>query len=312
MAHSPLGRTLVIANPTSHSGKGAAASDFVDSFLSSYRSATRGYRMLRTEAKGDAELMARESTGYDTVLAIGGDGVIHEVATGLMALPRSERPQLGIVPVGTGNDYARTLGIARNDPAAAMAQLVRGTTRETEVGLVNGTPFVETLSFGLDAAIALDTTTKRDRGTSQRGEALFVTSGIRILSKAREGYHSMASFDDAEPIPIDDVVFAIQVGPTYGGGFSICPRARIDDGVLDVCYNVRIPSIPHVLALFGLARGGRHVGSDVLSFRQIRHAEIDFEREPPCQADGERVTGTHFEVDVVPSALRVVLPSHEA
>lgn len=309
MAGSPLGRTLVIANPAAHSGRGADGARFARRFLDSYASATHGYDLLCTGAPGDAEEMAARSAGFDTVVAIGGDGVIHEVVNGLMQLPPEARPQLGIVPLGSGNDYARTLGMARNDAEAALAQLVRGTVRPVEVGRVNGTHFMQTLSFGLDAAIALDTTKRRDADTSQQGEALYVTSGIKILSRAREGYPCVARFDDGEPERLETLVFAIQVGPSYGGGFLICPDADPTDGLLDACYNVRRPALPHLLGLFGLARVGRHVGSPVVRLRRFRRAIVEFEREPPCQADGEALLGTRFEAEVVPSALRVVFPS---
>ena len=188
------------------------------------------------------------------------------------------------------------------------AQIVRGTPRPVDVGRVNGTHFVETLSFGLDAAIALDTTARRAADTSQEGEALFVTSGLKILSRARGGYPCVARFDDEAPVELSTLVFAIQVGPSYGGGFRICPDADPSDGLLDVCYNVRVPSIPHLLALFGLARSGRHAGSRAVRLRRIRRAVLDFAAEPPCQVDGEPLTGTHFEVEVVPGALSVFTP----
>ena len=306
MAHSPLGRTLLIANPAAHSGKGAAGADFARHFLGSYATATRGYEVRLTTGPGDAMGIAAGAFGFDTVLALGGDGVIHEVVNGLMRLPGSARPQLGVIPLGSGNDYARTLGMARNDVEGAFAQLVRGTVRELEVGLVNGVHFMQTLSFGLDAAIALDTTDRRAANTSQEGEALFVTSGLKILSRAKGGFPCTARFDGEGPVELKTLIFAVQVGPTYGGGFRICPDADPGDGLLDVCYNVKKPLLPHLLALFGLARGGRHARSSVVSLRRIRHAVLDFAEEPPCQVDGERMRGTHFEIDVIPSALRVV------
>ena len=122
MSTSPLGRTLVIANPAAHSGRGAQGATFAERFLASYSSATRGYELRLTTAPGDAELMAAEADGFDTVVALGGDGVIHEVANGLMRRPAEGRAQLGVIPLGSGNDYARTLGMARNDVEAALAQ----------------------------------------------------------------------------------------------------------------------------------------------------------------------------------------------
>lgn len=308
MTESPLGRTLLIANPAAHSGRGAEGAEFARRFLASYGSATRGYEVVLTRASGDATEIASGARGFDTVLALGGDGVIHEVANGLMSLPASARPQLGVVPLGSGNDYARTLGMARNDVEAALAQLVRGVARPVEVGRVNGAYFVETLSFGLDAAIALDTTDRRARDTSQQGEALFVTSGLKILSQASGGYPCTATFDGEAPVELSTLIFAIQVGPSYGGGFRICPGADPTDGVLDVCYNVRVPALPHLLALFGLARRGLHARSRAVELRGIRRAVLDFAVEPPCQVDGERLRGTHFEVEALPGALRVLFP----
>ena len=306
MAHSPLGRTLLIANPAAHSGKGAAGAEFASRFLGSYSSATRGHEVILTKGPGDAVGIAAGADGFDTVLALGGDGVIHEVVNGLMSRPESERPQLGVIPLGSGNDYARTLGMPINDVEGAFARLVRGTAREVEVGRVNGTHFMQTLSFGLDAAIALDTTDRRAANTSQEGAALFVTSGLKILSSAKEGFPCTARFDDEGPVDLKALIFAVQVGPSYGGGFRICPDADPGDGLLDVCYNVYKPALPHLLTLFGLARVGHHARSRVVNLRRIRHAVLDFAVEPPCQVDGERLRGAHFEIDVLPRALRVV------
>lgn len=308
MPVSPLGKALVIANPAAHSGAGERGATFARRFLDAYSSATRGYELRLTKGPGDATAVAARAMGFDTVVALGGDGLIHEVACGLMSLPARDRPALGVVPMGSGNDYARTLGMARNDVEGALAQLVRGSVRPMDVGRVNGTCFVETLSFGLDAAIALDTTDRRARDTSQEGEALFVTSGLKVLSRAGRGYPCTASFDGEAPERLETLVCAIQVGPTYGGGFRICPEADPADGLLDVCYNVRCPSVPHLLALFGLARAGRHAASRVVRLRRLARAVLEFEREPPCQVDGEELRGTRFEVSVDPGALRVVVP----
>ena len=126
MADSPLGRTLLIANPAAHSGKGAAGAEFAHRFLGTYSSATDGYDVRLTSRPGEATSMAARSTGYDTLIVLGGDGVIHEVVCGLMSLPHERRPRLAVLPLGSGNDYARTLGMARNDIEDAFAQIVRG------------------------------------------------------------------------------------------------------------------------------------------------------------------------------------------
>lgn len=308
MTASPLGHTLVIANPAANKGKGVAGAEFVSRFLDTYESATTGHRLELTDRSGDATRLAAGAAGFDTVIALGGDGVIHEVVNGLMRLPRERRPQLGIIPLGSGNDYARTLGMAINDPEAALAQLVRADAVSAEVGRVNDVYFMETLSFGLDAAVALDTVERRKHDTSMTGEGLFVTSCLRIFSESSQGWRCTVSFDGEKVERLRTVIFAMQVGPTYGGGFQICPEADPTDGLLDVCYNVTKPPVIGVLGLVGLARFGKHAGSRVVRLRRFSHAEVLFETEPPCQVDGEKLTGTRYVVDVVPDALSVLVP----
>ena len=131
-----LGRTLVIANPVAHSGDGAAAAERVKRFFSSYANATDGFELRLTQAPGDGMLMAQESAGFDTVIALGGDGIIHEVANGLMSVTPHQRPALAVVPVGSGNDFARTIGAATNDPIGALGQILRGCGRKLDLGHV--------------------------------------------------------------------------------------------------------------------------------------------------------------------------------
>lgn len=311
MSPRSLGSTIVIANPTAHSGKGENAALFATRFFSSFHSATTSCSVKLTENPGDAQRMASDAFGYQTVIALGGDGVIHEVINGLMHIPEDERPRLGIIPMGSGNDFARTLGMTKNDAERSIAELLSGEERTIDLGKVNGTYFMQTLSFGLDAAIAIDTTDRRANNTAQSGALLFVTSGLKILVTNLKGWQYHADVDD-EVIEGIDLAFAVQNGPTYGGGFRICPKAVPNDGYLDLCLSITKPSLPHSLALFGLIRFGKHTKSKVLTLRRIRHVEVTFEGEeqPPCQVDGERLTASSYHISVVPHALRVLVPSN--
>lgn len=306
MSGTRWGRTLLLANPSSHSGAGLEAAREAERLLRDRGDLCSSFEARLTEGPGDAERVARGAAGLDTLVVLGGDGVVHEVANGLMSLDPEERPRVALVPMGSGNDYARTLGLPVNAVRSALAALERGRTRRLDVGRVNGVHFVQTLSFGLDAAIALDTSRRRSAGTSQKGAGLFVTSGMRILSSHHDGWAYRALFDGVEGTSGDEIIFAVQVGPTYGGGFRICPKADPADGLLDVCHNLVVPPTPVALVLFGLARAGMHVGSKSLRFRQVSRLRLLFDVEPPVQADGEPVHGTEFDVSCVPGALRVI------
>lgn len=226
-----LGKVLVIANPAARNGEGKRAAEYVRSASATLSSEAFDFRM--TESPGQATRDAAGARGYDTVLVLGGDGVIHEAVGGLMQLPREERPTLGVIPCGNGNDYARTLGMGL-DWRDALSRLVFAEARQVDVGLCNGEPFVQTLSFGLDAAIALGTHERRRR-TGTHGTLLFVEEGVSQLARNRTAYDYVCSFDGGASQEGSMLLFAVQVGPTYGGGFRICPDADPADGRFDVC-----------------------------------------------------------------------------
>lgn len=318
MAQAGLGRVLLIANPAAQSGRAARAVRLVSATLASNQGAVSSLDVRLTQAAGDGARLARGAAGFDVVMCLGGDGIIHEVVGGLMQLGSDSRPALVAIPMGSGNDFARTLGLALGRPAAALSQILGGRRVRIDLGHVESNTgeasyFAETLSFGLDAQIALDTTRRRHEGTSQRGAGLFATSGVKIFSQVKReksGYPCQVVIDGGEALSLSPIIFALQNGPTYGGGFRIAPRALASDGALDLCYNVATPSIPHLLGLFGLARLGAHAGSAYVRLTTFSSLEVCFTgQEPPCQVDGEPLGGTSFSVRVCPRALEVLAPA---
>jgi len=304
MHATQLGRTLVIANPASHGGRGRKGAQVVCEQLEK-----RGARfeLALTQAPGEASVLAREASGaFHTVLVAGGDGIVHEAVGGLMELPRKERPALGVIPLGSGNDYARTLGIPRNSPRLAVDACLEGRARHVEVGCVNDTWFAQTLSFGLDAAVALEARERHAEGVGNGGSGHYVDSAARIFAQGQQGWAWSGAIDGEPRQTGRALIFAVQVGPTYGGGFAIAPGANPSDGMLDLCYSLGQPSVPHLLGLLGLARFGLHTGSPHALLRYARELTLDFEDEPPVQADGEPLRGTHFDIRVEPRALVVL------
>nr|WP_256368340.1 hypothetical protein [Adlercreutzia sp. ZJ473] len=213
-----------------------------------------------------------------------------------------------------------------------------------DVGCVNGEFFVETLSFGLDAAIALDTVERRRR-TGRTGTLLYLESGIdqmlHHLESARyeaeleggegafgdEAAAGNAAAPDDGPAPasataLDDgpapagptraisgesYIFAVQIGPTYGGRFKVCPQADPADGLFDICLAHPPLNSLSAMVIFLLAKGGHHVRFRRIEQLRARRLEVTFDRPLAAQADGERVLGTRFCVDMVPRALKVLM-----
>lgn len=308
---------MIIANPTAQSGAGAEGADFVRRTLEAYDTVTDGFVLKLTNATGSATRIARSCTCFDTVIALGGDGTIHEVVNGLMKIGPTRRPRLAVIPLGSGNDYARTLGMVINAPEQSLGQILQGVTHRMDLGLVNGVYFDETLSFGLDAAIAIDTMERR-KGNGSHGTRLFMSSGLHVIRTQLRSWPFTAEFvggDDVqdgsvrESVSGESLLFAVQVGRTYGGGFPICPAADARDGLLDVCYSEGMPSLAGALAIFARARVGLHTSSRYLRFRRVAGLRVEFAGDVPCQVDGERLEGTRFEVTCAHRALEVICPT---
>ncbi len=305
-----IGKTLAIVNPAAHNGDGSRAAAFLRYASGDPASPFGSLDVVTTKYAGHAVELAASSEGYDCVLACGGDGVVHEIANGLMRVSRSLRPALALIPCGNGNDYARTLGMDFR-MENSFSQLASAHPRSVDVGVCNGEHFVETLSFGLDAAIALGTHERRLTGKS--GTRLFVEEGASQILFHRDSYDYEICGVGGQSKTGSMHLLAVQVGPTYGGGFRICPEADPSDGELDCCIAKAPLSLMRAAYLFARAKNGKHVGrSDVFDCFKAKALSLEFDREPPAQIDGEPIRGARFDISVVPAALDVYFPDSPA
>lgn len=298
-----FGKTAILANPASQLGAGAAAAQQVETYLLEHDGACSSLQALRTERPGHAEELAAGLSGFDTVVVIGGDGTVHEVVNGLMRLPREKRPALALVPVGSGNDYARTLHMSRATDEA-YGQLMRAVKVSAELGCCNGRYFAETLSFGLDAAIALDTVERRKR-TGTTGLRLYAASCLDQLLHNKVPYDYRLNVDGGPCEEGRMYLFAVQVGPSYGSGFVISPQARIDDGMLDLCIAHPPLSTAKAAWIFLRAKNGHHEHFRQIDVRQCVSLTLEFGRALPVQIDGERIVADRYDIQVAPDALDV-------
>ena len=329
---NPLGRTLIIANPAAQSGYGEVIAGRLQRFLRMYFHDLGTFDLVRTERPWHAVELAAGARGFDTVLALGGDGVIHEVANGLMQQAEATRPALGLLPVGSGNDYARTLGIddwrGEHFDRLLLCERVRmdvgraqGFCDGADAGGGDGPDganpvgefteyFLETCSFGLDAAIAHGTVELRRR-TGLRGALLYGASGLDQFGLRFRHFPARVKLDGRDLGRLRALLFAMQIGPTYGSGFNVCPAADPRDGLLDICY--AHGAIPRAVALpaFLSAKDGHHTRLPFIHMERARHVEIAFEQpDTPIQTDGERVWATRMTVECLPQALTVLKPVH--
>lgn len=315
-------RVVVVANPAARNGHGAVAASWLRDEVE--RRGLENVSVLETSRPGEARDIAARAAA-DVVVALGGDGVIHEIACGMASRSPGDRPVLGVVPCGNGNDFARTLGMPVDDVREAWARLGRADVRSFDLGVCNGVPFVQTLSFGLDAAIALGTEERRRR-TGRCGTMLFLEEGISQLLFHRDVHRVEigleGTLDSAYPTPLREEerpqdgslalglgmhLLAVQIGPTYGGGFEICPFAEPDDGAFDIAVAHAPLGFLHAATIFLKAQRGRHLGyRKELSFWRARSVSLEFDGPLPVQIDGERIEGRRFEISCLPGGLSVL------
>lgn len=320
---SSLGRTLIIANPAARSGAGAGFAERLQRFLLLYHGSPGviedpiTFDLEMTEYPGHATALAETSQGFDTVLALGGDGTVHEVVNGLMRIDRDRRPVLGVVPVGSGNDYARTLGI---DHALdkTFAPLLGWRPRRMDVGRIETDPrtvsrrtvyFAQTFSVGIDAAIGLGTVDLRAE-QSYSGDMLYIASGLRHFGRRYRTYPMTVGFDGRDGIDRDVYTMAVQVGATYGSGFAICPEADPTDGLFDVSYAAGPASRLVTLPTFLLARLGKAALSPLMHGGRARAVSIALPAgDYPIQADGEAVHAAALGLTCLYHELEVLQPA---
>lgn len=314
-----FGRTLIIANPMAQSGAGKQAAERLVRFLTMYLHADKSsFDLVLTKAPQHAIQLASQAQDYKTVCALGGDGIIHEVVNGLMQIPAHKRPQLCLLPIGSGNDFARTLGI-RDYKGKDFKSLLNCRPVKVDVGrirhsfdeqLSKTTYFIETFSFGLDAAIALQTEAIRAK-TKLVGDALYLTSALYTLKNRYQSYPSHASFDGNQ-LDLNTIVMAVQLGPTYGSGFNICPGANNQDGYFDICYaKGPYPRLGATKVLLQ-AKDGKHVGHKRIRLLRASHIHFDLPHAWPAQTDGEAFKATHLDIDILKQELTVLKPYNQA
>lgn len=296
-----LGKSLLVVNPVAQSGKCRIKGQIAFGILK--RKYKQDVDLFFTEHVGHAKDVALEAAKYDTIIAIGGDGVVHEIALGLMEIDVANRPALAVIPVGSGNDYARSLGISFN-VKTAVDQLMRSNKTAVDVGKCNDQYYVETLSFGLDAGIAIDTMEARKKHR-EKGFKLYFKCGVNRIKNHFDFYNFKMVLDDNKTIEGNSLMMAIQIGKTYGGGFKITPKAKMDDGYFDICYSKGKMGRAKGLYLFARAAKGLHINSNNIEFARAKKIHLEIDEIIPCQLDGEKYENTVFDIEIIPLALNV-------
>ena len=289
---------LVILNPAGNRGRCASLRGLLERALAGERG-----ELALTDAPGAAETMAGDAARNGrSIVAVGGDGTLSEVVCGILA--SGQRVPLGIVPAGSGNDYAcETLRLPR-DPLKALEIALRGTPAPMDAGAVNGRFFINSLGVGIDANIAARAE-RLKRVPLLRGKALYqVASVYEVLFRYNHCPQLRVSLDGAAQDERAYALAAVTIGPTYGGGFRINPTADPTDGLFDLCL-IEKPAQIRALRLLPMVKKGQHSGQPEVRHLRVRSIILEADQPIYAHCDGEVFTAQRCEAHILPGALLI-------
>lgn len=287
----------LIANPVAGRGRGARALERLRPSLT-----RRGIEdVYLTRAAGEESQLARQAVaaGMEIVIAVGGDGTCGNVARALLEAGGDAR--LGVVPAGSGNDFACSLGLDPRRLQEALAVAVGNRERRVDMGRVGGLPFLNVAGIGFDAAVLAALPR-----FPLRGQTRYLAAAMAQLVAYRARRVRLRAAGPAEQ-QVLALVFAN--GPRFGGGFRIAPRARPDDGLLDVVAVGDATLLGRLRILAAVLRGS-HVGFAEISYSRVREAVVELDEAPWLDLDGElfRASAAELTVSCLPAVLRVAIP----
>jgi diacylglycerol kinase (ATP) len=287
-------KLLLLANPTA---AGRRARRLLPSLREYLAGKVEVFDYLETESADELRLKARDAAraAYDRVVAAGGDGTANAALNGLLGSDTA----LGILPLGHGNDLARSLGIPL-DPRRAADLLLRADVNSIDVVRVGKRAYAGVAGIGFDAE-----TNRRANAWPgwPTGHLRYFLAGLRTLATFRPLEVDLVT--DSEEFSGPAMWVVVANTPCYGGGLRIAPEAAPADGVLDVCV-IEKTSRPGLLALYPRLLRGEHLNAR--SVRYFRSTWVRF-RSPvgaPLYGDGELLGEVPLEARLEPAALRVL------
>jgi len=291
-------RALVILNPSSGRERGPEYVDFLNTTLKRH---IDDVRVAVTAGDGDAAHAAAMAAadGCELIFVAGGDGTLNEVVNGLATAAALDRVVIGIVPLGTGNDFAAGLDIPL-DPDAALEVLLAGREVAVDLGEVNGRVFVNSSGGGFMAEVSVAVTPELK---TIAGRLAYLIGGAQVLFE----FEPVAALVTMQPGAIQVsrslYTFAVCNSRLVAGGRLIAPHALIDDGLLDVCLIETMSALEFVALARKVADGG-HVDDPRVLYYQAASVRIELERAVYVNTDGEAFQDRRCEYRVLPKAAR--------
>jgi len=308
-----MSKTLVILNPAS--GNGVAGKKYVQ-VQSALLAGGLNFDEARTTARHDATSIAQEAkqSGYDNFIAVGGDGLVHEIVNGLMRATRGEPVEtLGIIPVGSGNDFIKMIP-AKPNWREGVERVLRDYRRWFDVGKVSADNLVkgfhEGAQFfvnGLDTGFGAQVATHVHDVPFLTGTAMYLVGILGTLS-----HYSIPrvkiTLADGKIIEQTSAMVVASNGRCFGGGFWITPKAETDDGLLDVIIADGLGRAG-ILSLLPKVMQGKHLSDPRIKFLQTPRLTIESPDPLIVETDGEipYLKAHRVEIEILPNHLRLIV-----
>jgi len=247
--------------------------------------------------------------GYDMVIAMGGDGTIHEVINGLMKVPEERRPVLGVVPAGSGNDFAHAIGVPTKSDHALVHALDHAAFA-VDLGVMTDEHgkleyFDNTTGIGFDSVVTI----RSHRLPVLRGFLMYLTAVIQTILLNHNAITMQIETEEQTWVQ-SNLLLTMCNGPREGGGFMMAPEAKIDDGILHYAMIKKV-SRPMMFRLIPEVMNGTHGRFQQVTMGSCRRMSVSADRPMYIHCDGEIYSGFGTDVrkvtfEVLPGALKVV------
>lgn len=250
--------------------------------------------------------------GYEMVIAVGGDGTAHEVINGLMAVPADKRPKFGIVPLGSGNDFAHNLGIP-SGPRDALKAAITGTTRKIDLALLEDEHgrkeyWDNTMNIGFGGSVNIYS----HNLPLVRGFLMYFAATVLTIIR-RYDVMKVKVKTDGGAWEEDIIMFGVCNGEREGGGFITAPGAKFDDGLINYTQVRKVSRLTMFRLIPEFLKGTQGKFGDV-KMGTAKTIEIESPQSFTIHIDGETFSGFNsnvhrLKISVVPQALEVLAPA---
>lgn len=268
---------IFIVNPESGKKKGLQAGKAIEEYC---KNLNIDYKIIYTYRPGDAEYIAGNYSTLDEciIYSVGGDGTLNEVVNGLAF----SSAKLGVIPVGSGNDFYKTI--------------MESSNQTIDLGRVNGRFFINIASLGIDAEIAKSANEQKEKNIPSN--LIYVSSIAKNLFKFKG---IKLQIDSSKK---DLTILTICNGRYYGGGFKIAPNAELSDGLLDIYEVERLGKVKTLKLLTKLLQGTHELDNSVTMYRTNK-ISVDSNYRLICNVDGEILEGTNFNFLIEKDAIHL-------